>query len=90
MESFHILSQYISSGGKLFKLFLILKDKNYLLKFKIFSKTYKHTLLGSKDRFILGFYNLISRICAEKSLKYVDFIMKIIGKSCKSGASISI
>lgn len=52
-----------------------------------YRKSYRNKLLGNKDKFILGIYNLISRVCAEKSLKYVDFIMKIIGKSCKSGAS---
>jgi hypothetical protein len=56
--------------------------------FDKFRKTYKKPLLERKDKIILGAYNLVSRVFAEKSLKYVDFIMKIIGKSCKSGASI--
>ncbi len=59
---------------------------NFLFK-KIYRKIYRHSLLENKDKVILGFYNLVSRVCAENSLKYVDFIMKIIGKSCKSGAS---
>jgi len=62
---------------------------NFSLKL-LLRKTYKNDLLGKKDKFILGVYNLVSRICAEKSLKYIDFVIKIIGKSCKSGASKKI
>lgn len=64
---------------------------SYLIaSFVLSGKTYKKPLLEGKDKYLLGLYNLISRVCAEKSLRYVDFIMKIIGKSCKSGAIILV
>lgn len=40
------------------------------------------------DKLLLGSYYMGSRFSAECSLRYLDFISKIIGKSCKSASSI--
>jgi hypothetical protein len=39
------------------------------------------------DKLLLGSYYMFSRLSAENSLNYLDFISKIIGKSCKSVSS---
>jgi hypothetical protein len=42
------------------------------------------------DKLLLGSYYMFSRISSENSLNYLDFISKIIGKSCKSVSSKKI
>ena len=39
------------------------------------------------DKAILGSYSLICKLTNETSLRYLDFITRIIGKSCKSASS---
>jgi hypothetical protein len=39
------------------------------------------------DKLLLGSYYMFSRLSSENSLNYLDFISKIIGKSCKSVSS---
>ena len=44
--------------------------------------------ITKEDKAILGIYSLICKLTNETSLKYLDFITRIIGKSCKSASSI--
>jgi len=44
--------------------------------------------ISNKDKAILGVYSLICKLTNEGSLSYLDFITRIIGKSCKSASSI--
>ena len=43
--------------------------------------------LKFKDKAILGTYSLVCKFTNETSLRYLDFITRIIGKSCKSASS---
>lgn len=47
----------------------------------------KKTPFEKNDKLMLGTYYMISRGTSENSLNYLDFISKIIGKSCKSVSS---
>lgn len=47
----------------------------------------ENTPFEKNDKILLGTYYMISRTTAENSLNYLDFISKIIGKSCKSVSS---
>lgn len=47
------------------------------------------TPFEKNDKLMLGTYYMISRASSENSLNYLDFISKIIGKSCKSVSSKS-
>lgn len=44
--------------------------------------------LGFEDKAILGIYSLVCKLSNESSLRYLDYITRIIGKSCKSASSI--
>jgi hypothetical protein len=50
-------------------------------------KTPEKTPFEKNDKIMLGTYYMLSRVTAENSLNYLDFISKIIGKSCKSVSS---
>lgn len=41
----------------------------------------------SMDRPLLGLYYILSKYSSEYSIQYVDYIIKVIGKSCKSASS---
>lgn len=43
--------------------------------------------LKTSDKAILGTYFILCRFSSEHSLNYLDFVSKIIGKSCKSVSS---
>lgn len=45
------------------------------------------TPFSSFDRPLLGIYYIVAKYSAESSIQYVDFIIKVIGKSCKSASS---
>lgn len=45
------------------------------------------TPFTSFDKSLLGIYYIIAKYSAESSIQYVDFIIKVIGKSCKSASS---
>jgi hypothetical protein len=51
-------------------------------------KTQKDSPFKKGDKLMLGSYFVLSKLTAENSINYLDFISKIIGKSCKSVASI--
>jgi hypothetical protein len=51
-------------------------------------KKQKESPFKKGDKFMLGSYFVLSKLTAENSINYLDFISKIIGKSCKSVASI--
>lgn len=53
---------------------------------KLMKKPIK-TPFEKNDKFLLGTYYMISRATSENSLNFLDFISKIIGKSCKSVSS---
>jgi hypothetical protein len=48
------------------------------------------TPFEKNDKLLLGTYYMLSRTTSENSLNYLDFISKIIGKSCKSVSIILI
>ena len=50
-------------------------------------KTPEKSPFEKNDKLLLGTYYMMSRTSAESSLNYLDFISKIIGKSCKSVSS---
>jgi hypothetical protein len=39
------------------------------------------------DKPLIGMYSILSKYSAEYSIQYVDYIIKVIGKSCKSASS---
>ena len=41
----------------------------------------------SMDRPLLGLYYILSKYSSEYSIQYVDYIIKVIGTSCKSASS---
>ncbi len=43
--------------------------------------------INTQDKLMLGAYYIASRSSSENSLHFLDFISKIIGKSCKSVSS---
>ena len=44
--------------------------------------------MSTMDKAILGGYSLVCRLSNDMSLRYLDYITRIIGKSCKSASSI--
>jgi hypothetical protein len=59
-------------------------SSGFLLTFK----SSEQTPFKTEDKVLLGTYYMLSRTTAENSLNYLDFISKIIGKSCKSVSCI--
>jgi len=71
------ISIIVSNIGLLYSSKEIKKEKNI----KIFS---------TSDKTILGIFYVISKYSADNSLQFVDFIIKVIGKSCKSASILII
>ena len=42
------------------------------------------------DKLLIGFYYIGSKYWADSSLNYLDYIIKVVGKSCKSASIIII
>ena len=72
-----ILSFCISS-------FMLRKMKNKYFSSKIESP------ISSMDKSIIGIFHIISSFTAQTALIYLDFIVKTIGKSCKSASIMFI
>jgi hypothetical protein len=66
-------------------LFSLIISQTFLSALK--SKENVKSPLSNADRAILGTYSLICKLTNESSLRYLDFITRIIGKSCKSMSS---
>lgn len=47
-------------------------------------------IFSNSDKTILGIFYVISKHPADSSLQFVDFIIKVIGKSCKSASILII
>ena len=47
-------------------------------------------IFSNSDKTILGIFYVISKYSADSSLQFVDFIIKVIGKSCKSASILII
>jgi len=50
----------------------------------------KATPFKISDKILLGSYYMLIRLAGDYSLQYLDYITKIIGKSCKSVSSKDI
>ena len=42
------------------------------------------------DKILIGIYNFGSRDLSDSSLNYLDYIIKVVGKSCKSASIIIV
>lgn len=61
-----------------------------IVGYSIAKKQIKHpeeAPFHSMDRPLLGIYYIFSKYSSEYSIQYVDYIIKVIGKSCKSASS---